>query len=221
MTEERFREYRDQLVWQLREKGIRDEKILEAIGTVPRHLFVDEKHHSPEELYEDVPLAIGQGQTISQPFTVAYMTELLGVKKGDKVLEIGTGSGYQSAVLMQMGATVHTIERQEKLYSSTKERFKRFGYCNINMVFGDGMLGIPEHAPFDKIIVTASSPGIPDALIKQLKVGGTMVVPVDGHIQRMKRVTKISETETRVEDFGHFRFVPLLSGIVMSQTDQS
>jgi protein-L-isoaspartate(D-aspartate) O-methyltransferase len=216
MTEEKYKEYRERLVLVLREKGITDEKILDAISNVPRHLFINEKHHDPKELYEDVPLSIGQGQTISQPFTVAYMTELLGVKKGDKILEIGTGSGYQAAVLAQMGATVHTIERQENLYASTKQRFERFGYCNIHMVLGDGTKGIPEHAPYDKVIVTAAAHGIPHELLKQMKTGGVMIVPVDGNIQRMKRVTKLSESETKIEDFGYFRFVPLLSGIVMS-----
>jgi protein-L-isoaspartate(D-aspartate) O-methyltransferase len=216
MTEEKYREYRDRLVWQLREKGIRDEMVLDAISRVPRHLFIDNHQHSAQELYEDVPLSIGQGQTISQPFTVAYMTELLQLNEGDKVLEIGTGSGYQSAVLIQMGAVVYTIERQEKLFEDTKARFARLGYTGLHMVLGDGSLGIPEHSPYDKVIVTAASPGIPQQLLKQLKVGGVMVIPVDGDIQRMKRVTKISETETKVEDFGHFRFVPLLSGIVMN-----
>lgn len=216
MNEEKYKEFRDQLVSQLRDKGIRDTKVLEAIGRVPRHLFLDNKECSPDQLYEDVPLPIGQGQTISQPFTVAYMTELLCVKEGDKVLEIGTGSGYQSAVLLQMGASVYSIERQEKLYNTTKTRFERFGYRKAHLVLGDGTKGIPEYAPYDKVIVTAAAPDISKELISQMKTGGVMVVPVDGFIQRMKRVTKLSDKETKVEDFGHFRFVPLLTGIVMS-----
>jgi len=210
-----FKEQREALVRQLREKGIHDEKILEAIAKVPRHLFLDGTKHQASEFYEDVPLTIGEGQTISQPYTVAYQTQLLNVSPGDKILEIGTGSGYQSAVLKELGANVYSIERQEKLYEITRERMRHLGY-DINMILGDGNNGIPPHAPYDKVIITAASPGIPEQLIKQMKTGGVMVVPVNGHVQRMKRITKISDTELKSEDFGHFRFVPMLSGIVMS-----
>jgi protein-L-isoaspartate(D-aspartate) O-methyltransferase len=206
------KQYRNELVEQLREKGIADEKVLEAIGKVPRHLFIEAKL-TVKEMYEDVPVGIAQGQTISQPFTVAYQTQLLEVKPKERILEIGTGSGYQSAVLFEMGANVFTIERRRKLYAETKKRMNRLGYSGLHMYYGDGYEGLAEFAPFDKIIITAAAPDIPPKLIGQLAIGGIMVVPVNGDVQRMFKITRMSETETKEEDFGHFRFVPLLPGI--------
>jgi protein-L-isoaspartate(D-aspartate) O-methyltransferase len=214
MLESVYKELRQTLVYQLRTKGIRDEKILNAIEHIPRHLFL-EGDVDPTEAYEDKPLSIGQGQTISQPFTVAYQTQLLDLEPGEKVLEIGTGSGYQSAVLNELGAKVFTIERQEKLFNSTKKKLAELGYDNIKMFLGDGNFGIPEFAPYDKIIITAAAPGIPQDLLKQLRALGKMVLPIDGHIQRMKRVIKLSDEEIYEEDRGFFHFVPMLPGIVM------
>jgi protein-L-isoaspartate(D-aspartate) O-methyltransferase len=208
-------ELRDTLVNGLRTKGIYNEAILEAIRKIPRHLFITNESVDIYEAYEDKPLSIGQGQTISQPFTVAFQTQLLAIKKGEKVLEIGTGSGYQSAVLSEMGADVYTIERQEKLFSSTKEKLKELGYSDVHMYYGDGNFGIHEHAPYDKILITAAAPEIPNELLKQLKDGGIMVLPVDGHVQRMKRIIKKTQNEIEIQDHGAFHFVPMLPGIVM------
>ncbi|MCD6066563.1 MAG: protein-L-isoaspartate(D-aspartate) O-methyltransferase [Bacteroidetes bacterium] len=205
------KQYRNELVKLLHEKGISDEKVLESIRRVPRHLFIEAKL-SVKDMYEDEPIGIGQGQTISQPFTVAWQTQLLDIVSGDKILEIGTGSGYQAAVLYIMGAEVFTIERQKKLYDETKKRITRLGYSQIHLFYGDGNRGLPELAPFDKILVTAAAPSIPDLLVEQLRIGGSLVVPVNGGLQRMLKITKLSETETRIEDHGHFRFVPLLPG---------
>jgi protein-L-isoaspartate(D-aspartate) O-methyltransferase len=201
---------RDNLVLSLRNKGINDENVLAAIGRVPRHLFADQ--WSLRDAYEDKPLEIGEGQTISQPYTVAYQTRLLDIKKDDKVLEIGTGSGYQAVVLAEMGAKVYTIERQKKLYTSTKLKLAERGYSNIKVFYGDGNKGLHQFAPFDKIIVTAAAPGIPATLVEQLAVGGIMAVPVNGNIQKMLRILKVSPTETHVQEFDDFRFVPLLEG---------
>jgi protein-L-isoaspartate(D-aspartate) O-methyltransferase len=214
MLESVYKELRQTLVYQLHTKGIRDERILNAIENIPRHLFLEE-NVDPVEAYEDKPLSIGQGQTISQPFTVAYQTQLLDLEPGEKVLEIGTGSGYQSAVLNELGAKVFTIERQEKLFNATKKKLALLGYNHITMFLGDGNLGVPEFAPYDKIIITAAAPGIPENLLKQLRVLGKMVLPIDGTIQRMKRVIKLSEDEIYEEDRGFFHFVPMLPGIVM------
>jgi protein-L-isoaspartate(D-aspartate) O-methyltransferase len=206
------KQYRNELVEQIREKGITDSRVLEAIGKVPRHLFI-EARLTVKEMYEDVPVGIAQGQSISQPFTVAYQTQLLEVKPKERILEIGTGSGYQSAVLFEMGAEVFTIERQRRLYAETKKRLNHLGYSGLHMYYGDGYDGLSELAPFDKIIITAAAPDIPPRLIQQLAVGGIMVIPLNGEIQRMFKITKVSETEIKEEDFGHFRFVPLLRGI--------
>jgi protein-L-isoaspartate(D-aspartate) O-methyltransferase len=203
---------RYRLVEQLRNKGIRDEAVLEAIANVPRHLFLG-MEVSGEEAYEDKPLAIGQGQTISQPYTVAYQTSLLRTGKGEKVLEIGTGSGYQSAILAELGVELYSIERQKKLFLSTRRTLDRLGYPQVKMIFGDGNEGLEEAAPFDKILVTAAAPEIPGKLIAQLKVNGMMVIPVNGNLQKMLRITKLSATETRIEQFDHFLFVPLLTGV--------
>lgn len=205
----RHKGLRKQLVQTIRQKGITDESVLKAIDTVPRHLFMDSSFL--EFAYEDKPFPIGSGQTISQPYTVAFQTELLRVKKGDKILEVGTGSGYQTCILMEMGARVHTIERQNALYLESKKLMKEMGYKPRLQVFGDGYKGLPNYAPFDKIIVTAGAPYIPEPLVSQLKPGGILVIPVGSDLQTMKRITKVSENQTVEEDHGTFRFVPLLN----------
>ena len=199
---------RKKLVETVRLKGIRDEKILAALENIPRHQFMDSSFL--EFAYQDKPFPIGSGQTISQPYTVAFQTELLEVKKGDKILEIGTGSGYQACVLVELGAKVFTIERQKKLYQKTKEFLPTMGY-RIKTFYGDGFLGLPAFMPFDKIIITAGAPRTPEELLKQLKIGGIMVIPEGkGGIQIMKKIIKLSETEFETQEHGAFSFVPLL-----------
>jgi len=207
----RHRGLRKQLVAQLKAKGIEHESVLEAIGKVPRHLFLDTAF---EELaYRDQPLPIGFGQTISQPFTVAYQTMLLDVHKRQKVLEIGTGSGYQTAILSTLGARVFTIERQEGLYLKTREFLKDFGLAGVRTFFGDGYLGLPEFGPFDRIIVTAGATNIPLALKNQLAVGGIMIIPVgDDREQKMIKIIKTAENKLIKEVFEKFRFVPFIGG---------
>lgn len=197
------------LVKTLREKGIKDEGVLEAIGKVPRHFFIQK--YTAEKAYEDTALQIDAGQTISQPFTVAYQSELLHIKPGVKVLEIGTGSGYQAAILAEMGAKVFTIERQEELYRKTGKFLAEMGYSSIKCFLGDGSVGLPAHAPYDRIIVTAGAPTVPQPLLKQLKKGGTLVIPVgDEKIQKMITVLKISEKEYEQIELDAFKFVPLI-----------
>ncbi len=199
---------RKKLVEQIREKGIVDENVLSAIEKVPRHFFLDSSFL--EIAYQDKPFPIGAGQTISQPYTVAYQSELLKIKKGDKVLEVGTGSGYQSCILLEMGAKVFSIERIKLLYQKTKMLLPQMGY-NPKMFFGDGYKGLPSYAPFDKIIVTAGAPIIPNDLIHQLSIGGVLVIPVGANdVQIMTVITKISENEIDKKEMGYFRFVPLL-----------
>jgi protein-L-isoaspartate(D-aspartate) O-methyltransferase len=199
---------RKKLVEHLKSRGISDTKVLQAIGKVPRHFFFDETFWI--QAYRDIAFPIGDGQTISQPYTVAYQTELLHVKKGDKVLEIGTGSGYQTCILMELGADVYTIERQENIYKHTIKVLPGMGY-NANFLFGDGSKGLPESAPYDKIIVTAGAPYVPETLLKQLKIGGILVIPVgDEHSQKMVTVFRISETEYDKIELDTFRFVPLV-----------
>jgi len=189
-------------------KGIKNTAVLDAIEKIPRHFFLDKAFE--EHAYEDKAFKIGAGQTISQPYTVAKQTELLQLKKQDKVLEIGTGSGYQSSVLAECGARVYSIERQKLLHDTAKPLLQQLGY-NVKTFYGDGYLGLPSYAPFDKVIVTAGAPFIPPALIEQLKVGGILVIPVgDGDDKVMKTITKISTTEIKTEEHGNFRFVPLL-----------
>ena len=199
---------RKKLVEGIRKKGISDEGVLNAIETIPRHLFMNSSFLA--FAYEDKPFPIGAGQTISQPFTVAFQTQLLQAKKTDKILEVGTGSGYQSCVLAEMGAKVFSIERQKVLYDKTKKFLPSIGYKDIKLFFGDGYKGLPSYAPFDKIIVTAGAPFIPEDLKEQLKVGGILVIPVGEKIQTMITVTKISSTEYKQEEHGSFVFVPLL-----------
>ena len=192
----------------MREKGIKDEKVLGAIDKIPRHLFIDDAFL--DFTYKDTAFQIGEGQTISQPYTVAYQTELLQIKKGDKILEIGTGSGYQTAVLMELGAKVFSIERQKSLFDKTKILLPKLGY-NPKLYYGDGYKGLPNYAPFDKILVTAGAPIIPEALKEQLKVGGILVIPLGtGGVQMMTVLTKTSENTYETTELKKFRFVPLL-----------
>ena len=199
---------RKKLVQGIRQKGIRDESVLAAIEKVPRHLFLDSSF--TEIAYQDKPFPIGCGQTISQPYTVAFQTELLKIEKGDKVLEIGTGSGYQASILAEMGARVYSIERHKPLFLKTRELLAEIGYTP-RLFYGDGYKGLPAFAPFDKILVTAGATNIPEELLRQLKTGGLIVIPVGGsNVQVMTRLTKTSETLFEREEFGNFRFVPLI-----------
>lgn len=202
---------RKQLVQSLREKGIKDERVLAAIEAIPRHFFLDPAFE--RIAYEDRAFPITAGQTISQPYTVAYQTELLEIKKFDKVLEIGTGSAYQACVLAEMGAMVYSIERQKALYDFVGQFFFISKYPNIKRFYGDGYLGLPSYAPFDKVIVTAAAPYVPPKLIEQLKPGGIAVIPVgDDQGQKMMRITKDANGNVREEELGDFSFVPMLGG---------
>lgn len=196
------------LIENLREKGISDPAVLSAMEKVPRHFFFDSSFL--EYAYEDKPFPIGAGQTISQPYTVAFQSELLKVRKGDKILEIGTGSGYQACILMEMGAKVFTIERQKSLFDKTSKYLPFLGYSSIKTFYGDGYKGSPAFAPFDKIIVTAAAPYIPGPLIEQLKVGGILVIPVGEEVQIMTTVHKSTELDHKKIEHGLFRFVPML-----------
>jgi protein-L-isoaspartate(D-aspartate) O-methyltransferase len=199
---------RKKLVEDLRKKGIEDEDVLKAIGKVPRHFFFDETFWN--QAYRDIAFPIGEGQTISQPYTVAYQTQLLHIHKGDKVLEIGTGSGYQACILVELGANVYTIERQEKLYERTKQVLPHMGY-KPKFFLGDGSRGIAKYAPYDKIIVTAGAPTVPEELLKQLNVGGILVIPVgDQELQKMITVLKTGENDYERITLDTFRFVPLV-----------
>ena len=199
---------RQQLVEEIKAKGIKDTEVLNAIGKIPRHLFLDSSFL--EFAYQDKPFPIGSGQTISQPYTVAFQTELLEIGKGEKVLEIGTGSGYQACVLLELGAKVFSIERQKKLFDKTRGFLPKLNY-RPRLFYGDGYKGLPTFAPFDKILITAAAPDIPDELLKQLKVGGRLVIPVGGsEIQEMLSIDKISESDFKEKKHGSFRFVPLL-----------
>ncbi|MCW3107513.1 MAG: protein-L-isoaspartate(D-aspartate) O-methyltransferase [Segetibacter sp.] len=202
---------RRQLVELLRKKGITDENVLTAISNIPRHFFLDSAFD--KIAYEDRAFPISEGQTISQPYTVAYQTQLLEVKPNDKVLEIGTGSVYQASVLAEMGAKVFTIERQKKLYEKNKSFIFKSKYPNIKFFYGDGFQGLPTYAPFDKVIITAAAPYVPPKLIEQLKTGGMMVVPIDlGPFQQMLRLTKLADGSYSEERFDNFSFVPMLEG---------
>lgn len=199
---------RKKLVATLEKKGIADENVLQAIGKVPRHLFMDSGF--VDHAYVDKAFPIAADQTISQPYTVARQTELLEVEKGDKILEIGTGSGYQAAVLLEMGAVLYTIERQNELFKKTSRFLPKLGYKPKRMVFGDGYEGLEEEAPYDGIIVTAGAPYVPKPLLAQLKVGGKLVIPVGKITQTMTVFLRKSEKEFVKEEYGEFRFVPLL-----------
>jgi protein-L-isoaspartate(D-aspartate) O-methyltransferase len=204
----RHKGLRKKLADKLREKGIADEKVLQAIEKVPRHLFLDSGFL--EFAYQDKAFPIGSGQTISQPYTVAYQTQLLKVSQGLKILEIGTGSGYQSCVLLEMGAKVYTIERQKNLFEKTRLLLPTINY-NPKMFYGDGYKGLPSFAPFDRIIITAAAPEIPEALVSQLKPGGILVIPLGpSAVQTMITLHKISDTEVIRQEHDQFRFVPML-----------
>lgn len=204
----RHKGLRKKLVEEVRVKGIRNEEVLSALQAVPRHFFLDSSF--VEIAYQDKPFPIGAGQTISQPYTVAFQTELLQVEKGCKVLEVGTGSGYQACVLAEMGARVFTIERHHSLYRKTKQLLHEMKYT-IKLFFGDGYEGLPAFAPFDRILVTAAAPQVPRKLLDQLKTGGMMVIPLGkGDTQIMTRVVKHGDDELEKQEFGHFRFVPML-----------
>jgi len=198
---------RKALVEGLKNKGITSLPVLSAIEKIPRHLFMDSSFL--QYAYQDRAFPIGEGQTISQPFTVATQSELLQVKPKEKILEIGTGSGYQASVLVELGAKVFTIERHRALFLKTKELLKDLKY-NAKCFYGDGYAGLPNFAPFDKIIVTCGAPFVPEALKEQLKVGGILVIPVGEDDQKMQVYTKLSETEFSCEEHGDFRFVPML-----------
>ena len=199
---------RNQLVETIKSKGISDLNVLNAIGNVPRHLFMDSSFI--DHAYQDKAFPISADQTISQPFTVAFQTELLKIKKGDKVLEVGTGSGYQAAVLCELGANVYSIERQGELYKKVVNFLPSINYYPKKIIYGDGYKGLEEEAPFDSIIVTAGAPFVPEALLNQLKIGGRLVIPVGEEVQLMMLYIKISEEKFDIKEFGQFQFVPLL-----------
>lgn len=207
----RHKGLRKKLIDTLRDKGINDEAVLAAMNNIPRHFFLDSAFD--EIAYEDRAFPIAEGQTISQPYTVAYQTQLLQVKPHDKILEIGTGSIYQATVLAEMKAKVFTIERQKALFERTKQYVFKTKYPQLKFFYGDGYEGLPTFAPFDKVIITAAAPFIPPKLIDQMKAGGKMVVPVDeGSHQRMLRITKNADGSTSEEAFENFSFVPMLAG---------
>ncbi len=211
-TEDTYRHkgLRKKLVDVIRGKGITDDRVLEAINNIPRHFFLDSAFD--EAAYEDRAFPIGEGQTISQPYTVAYQSQLLELKPFMKVLEIGTGSAYQAAVLAELHAQVYTIERQKKLFDSNKHFDWLKKYRSIKSFYGDGYEGLPTYAPFDRVIITAAAPEIPPKLLAQLKTGGMMVIPVgSGDVQQMRRITKL-EGGIKEEVFDNFSFVPMLGG---------
>lgn len=199
---------RQQLAAIVEAKGVKDKKVLEAIKSIPRHLFMDSSFE--DHAYQDKAFPIAADQTISQPYTVAFQSELLEIKRGETVLEIGTGSGYQTAVLCELGAKVYSIERQQELYKKTKIFLSKIGYRPKYLSFGDGYKGLPEYAPFDKIIVTAGAPYVPNALLSQLKVGGRLVIPIGENVQIMTLFVRKSNKQFDKKEYGDFRFVPLL-----------
>lgn len=204
----RHKGLRKKLVEELKAKGIEDEQLLAAINSIPRHLFMDNAFIN--FAYKDQAFPIGADQTISQPYTVAFQSQLLQLKPKHKVLEIGTGSGYQTCVLMELQAKVYSIERHRSLHLKSKKQLNELGYFP-KLFFGDGFLGLPTFAPFDGIIITAAAPEIPDSLKQQLKIGGRMVIPLgEGENQKMLRITKLAENEYAKEEFGDFSFVPML-----------
>ena len=199
---------RQKLVAVLKAKGITNNDVLDAIGKIPRHLFMDSSFL--DHAYQDKAFPIAADQTISQPYTVAFQTELMQVKRGDKVLEIGTGSGYQTAVLCELGAKVYSIERQHELFKLTRRFLPKIGYRAKKLIFGDGYKGLVEEAPFDSIIVTAGAPFVPKPLLAQLKIDGRLVIPVGDNVQTMTLFVRKGQTEFEKTEFGEFRFVPLL-----------
>ena len=207
----RHKGLRKRMIETLRRRGIADEAVLAAMSAVPRHFFLEKAFE--EQACEDKPFPIGCEQTISQPFTVAYQTVLLDVRNRDKILEIGTGSGYQAAILAVLGAQVFTIERQEGLYDSAKKLLEQLGFSSVRCFFGDGTKGLPRLAPFDKIIVTAGAPVVPEALRQQLAVGGVLIIPVGEEVQTMLKITRLSAETFKEERLDAFRFVPFLEGV--------
>ena len=199
---------RNQLAKVLEEKGITDQKVLEAIRKIPRHLFLNSSFE--DFAYQDKAFPIAAGQTISQPYTVAFQSQLLEIKKDDKILEIGTGSGYQTAVLVAMGAKVYSVERQNELFKTTSALLPKLNIRPKHLCFGDGYKGLLNHAPFDSIIVTAGAPIIPKPLMAQLKIGGKLVIPVGEKDQIMTMLIRKNETQFEKHEFGDFKFVPLL-----------
>lgn len=208
----KYQGMRRQLIKELSEKGIKSQQVLMCFEVVPRHFFLDNVF--AEQAYSNIAFQIGAGQTISHPYTVAFQTELLNIKKGESILEIGTGSGFQTSILCEMGAKVFSIERHKELHFKAKNILRHLKY-NCRLSFGDGYKGLPSFAPFDKIIITCGAPDVPEELLNQLKVGGVMVIPIgEGEEQLMKRITKVSEHEVEIEDFGVFKFVPMLENKV-------
>lgn len=205
---EKHQGLRNQLVKLLEQKGITDKNVLESIRKIPRHLFLESGFE--QYAYQDKAFPIGAGQTISQPYTVAFQSQLLAVKKEDKILEIGTGSGYQTAVLCTMGAKVYSVERQNELFKTTSLLLPKLGIRPKHLSFGDGYKGLPNYAPFDSIIVTAGAPIIPKPLMAQLKIGGRLVIPLGEKEQIMTLLIRKNETQFEKHEFGEFRFVPLL-----------
>lgn len=199
---------RNQLAKSLKNKGISDQKVLDAIRKVPRHLFIDSSFE--DHAYQDKAFPIAAGQTISQPYTVAFQSQVLRIRQGDKVLEIGTGSGYQTAVLVALQAEVYSIERQHELFKKTSLFLPKIGYRTKKLIFGDGYKGFPEKAPFDKVIVTAGAPYIPKALMAQLKVGGKLLIPVGDLTQTMTLLIRTSPKKFEKHELGDFTFVPML-----------
>ncbi|NNF84957.1 MAG: protein-L-isoaspartate(D-aspartate) O-methyltransferase [Winogradskyella sp.] len=199
---------RQKLVETITNKGITDSRVLDAIGKIPRHLFMDSGFL--DHAYQDKAFPIAADQTISQPYTVAFQTELLQIKPGDKIMEIGTGSGYQAAVLIELGAKVYSIERQQELFKKTSKFLPKIGYRAKKLIFGDGYKGLPEEAPFDGIIVTAGAPFVPKPLLSQLAIGGRLVIPVGEDVQTMTLYVRKGEKEFERHEYGDFRFVPLL-----------
>jgi protein-L-isoaspartate(D-aspartate) O-methyltransferase len=208
----RHKGLRNQLVATIKAKGIKDKNVLEAISRVPRHLFMDSGFI--DFAYQDKPFPIAADQTISQPYTVAFQTELLEVKPGDRILEIGTGSGYQTAVLIELEAEVYSIERHKELFTKAKKFLPSVGYVPKKIVFGDGYEGIPADAPFDGIIVTAGAPKVPNTLLSQLKIGGKLVIPVGEDSQKMTVFTRKGEKDFDKKEYGDFKFVPMLKSSV-------
>ena len=199
---------RKKLIQTIKSKGINNKNVLSDIGEVPRHLFMDSGFI--DHAYQDKAFPIGADQTISQPFTVAFQTELLEINKGDKVLEVGTGSGYQAAVLCELGANVFSIERQGELYKKVVNFLPSINYYPKKIIYGDGYKGLEEEAPFDSIIVTAGAPFVPKTLLNQLKIGGRLVIPIGENIQVMTLYIRVSEKKFNMKEYGEFQFVPLL-----------
>lgn len=214
----RHKGLRKKLVEEIRKKGITNERVLKAMGALPRHFFLDKAFE--EWAYVDKAFPIGNEQTISQPYTVAFQTQLLAPQKREKILEIGTGSGYQAAILALLGARVYTIERQELLYQRAQKLLDQLHVGNIRCFYRDGFKGLPEFAPFDKIIVTAGAKEIPEKLIDQLKIGGIMVIPVGEESQKMLKIIKVAEDKIEIEERGYFRFVPFLEGTEKKNKDR-